>query len=86
MTVKEQILAVLAKSPQPLTDEELILVTGGNPNTVRPRRIELEAEGKVVAAALVKTKSGKYAFAWTLPSKVKIKIGNVTIDERKGKR
>ena len=63
--MRAKILGALRASPAPLTDEELQEVTGLNPSSERPRRIELVEAGEVVAAPVVKlTKSGRKAQAW----------------------
>lgn len=49
---------------QPCTDEEIIARTGLSPNTARPRRVELEKMGLIVAGELRKTRSGRWATTW----------------------
>lgn len=63
--MRAKILGALRASPAPLTDEELQEVTGLQPSSERPRRIELVEAGEVVAAPVTKpTKSGRRAQAW----------------------
>jgi hypothetical protein len=63
--MRAKILGALRASPAPLTDEELQQVTGLNPSSERPRRIELVEAGEVVAAPVTKlTSSGRKAQAW----------------------
>lgn len=46
------------------TDEEIARACGMNPSTARPRRIELERRGVIVAAGERKTASGRRATVW----------------------
>ncbi len=63
--MRAKILGALRASPAPLTDEELQEVTGLNPSSERPRRIELVEAGEVIAAPVTKlTSSGRKAQAW----------------------
>ena len=48
----------------PISDERIAEVTGLPGNTCRPRRLELERAGKVVAAGATITHSGRKAVAW----------------------
>jgi hypothetical protein len=48
----------------PITDERIAEVTHLNPNTARPRRLELERAGKIEAAGASRTRSGRRAVAW----------------------
>lgn len=49
------------------TDEELAEILGLDLNTARPRRWELEREGKIVDSGMRrKTRSGRSAIVWTL--------------------
>lgn len=45
----------------PLTDEEIALHLGMNPNTARPRRIELERMGLIIKCGTKRTRSGREA-------------------------
>jgi transcription initiation factor IIE alpha subunit len=47
-----------------LTDEEIVQRTGLNPSTVRPRRIELLRDKRIVAAGKRPTASGRLAMVW----------------------
>lgn len=63
--MRAKILGALRASPAPLCDEELIDITGMNPSSLRPRRLELIEAGEIVAAPVIKlTKSGRKAQAW----------------------
>jgi predicted ArsR family transcriptional regulator len=68
-THKERILKLLKKS-KPLTDEEIAIKLDISPNTERPRRLELEAAGLVVACGYALTKAGKRALLWTAAERV----------------
>jgi hypothetical protein len=46
------------------TDEEIADEMGGNPNTLRPRRIELAKAGRIVPAGTRRTRSGALAVVW----------------------
>ena len=48
----------------PISDERIAEVTGLPSNTTRPRRLELERAGKVIAAGATITHSGRKAVAW----------------------
>ena len=50
----------------PVTDERISELSGLNPNTCRPRRLELERAGRIVAAGYSKTRSGRKAVAWVM--------------------
>jgi len=50
----------------PITDERGSEASGIAPNTWRPRRLELEKAGRIVAAGASRTRSGRRAVAWTL--------------------
>jgi transcription initiation factor IIE alpha subunit len=47
-----------------LTDEEIVMRTGLNPSTVRPRRVELLRDGRIMAAGKRPTASGRMAMVW----------------------
>lgn len=57
------------RSHQPVTDERIADLTGMNPSTVRPRRVELLKAGLIRKAALKgRTRSGRAADQWeTVP-------------------
>lgn len=52
----------------PATDEEMAEKLGMNPNTQRPRRRELEKEGRVRKAGKHRTRSGATADLWSAVS------------------
>lgn len=49
---------------QPMTDEEIARVSGLNPSTARPRRIELERMGLIEPCGTAQTASGRQAQRW----------------------
>lgn len=63
VTKREEVYEFLKKNG-PMTDEEIQNGLDMNPSTQRPRRIELEAEGRVVAAGYGVTKAGRKAIIW----------------------
>jgi len=48
----------------PICDEAIAELTGLNPSTARPRRIELAKAGRIEPAGATHTKSGRRAVAW----------------------
>lgn len=60
---RERVFQALLKNG-PMTDEEIQAFLAMNPSTERPRRIELESEGRVVACGLSTTKAGRKALLW----------------------
>lgn len=50
----------------PVTDEEIARYTGLNPSTARPRRLELQREGRIIQAGYAKTTSGRRATLWAV--------------------
>lgn len=58
-TMREKVLAELSKWPG--TDEEVAGRLGMNPSTYRPRRIELERDGKVEHVSYKSTSAGRKA-------------------------
>lgn len=50
----------------PLTDERIAYYTGLNPSTARPRRLELQREGRIVQAGHGTTSSGRKAALWAV--------------------
>lgn len=50
----------------PVTDEEIARYTGLNPSTARPRRLELQREGRIIQAGYAKTASGRRATLWAV--------------------
>lgn len=59
-TARQLVLQLLFKQG-PLTDEEIAAHLGMNPNTARPRRIELERAGCIYKVGMKKTRSGRQA-------------------------
>ena len=65
--MRREILRALARHPGGLTDEALAKYTGINPDTLRPRRVELRAANAIRLAAKVGTTSkGRKAQMWML--------------------
>jgi transcription initiation factor IIE alpha subunit len=62
--MQRRVLELLMSWPEGLTDEEQQHKLGMNPSTQRPRRIELERRGLVVAAGTRRTTSGRMAVVW----------------------
>jgi hypothetical protein len=62
--MQRRVLALLAATPDGLTDEEMQTRLGMNPSTQRPRRIELARRGLVVEAGTRRTASGRMATVW----------------------
>jgi hypothetical protein len=62
--LQRRVLALLAATPDGLTDEEMQRLLGMNPSTQRPRRIELARRGLVVEAGTRRTASGRMAAVW----------------------
>lgn len=62
---RRKILEALCASTSGLTDEQLCEVTGLQPSSLRPRRIELVESLDVAAAPWTRpTKSGRAAMVW----------------------
>ena len=62
--LRELVLAALRLMP--MTDEELAEFCHLNPNTCRPRRIELVQRGLVMAAGTTVGRSGRKATVWSV--------------------
>ena len=62
--MQRRVLALLATTPEGLTDEEMQRRLGMNPSTQRPRRIELMRMGLVQRAGTRRTSSGRSADVW----------------------
>lgn len=62
--MQRRVLALLAATPDGLTDEEMQRLLEMNPSTQRPRRIELARRGLVVEAGTRRTASGRMAVIW----------------------
>lgn len=56
------------KNYGPITDEDIATTARIAPNTARPRRLELERAGRIVAAGTTKTRSGRKAVTWEAAS------------------
>jgi hypothetical protein len=63
-TLRARVYQAILALPDGLTDEEGCLLTGMNPSTWRPRRIELLEQGLVRQAGTRLTKSGRSAVVW----------------------
>ena len=61
-TLRQLVLDLL--SEEPMTDEQGSLISGLNPSTYRPRRVELVKAGLVVEVGRSKTASGREAVVW----------------------
>lgn len=48
----------------PVTDEQIAQMAQMNPNTARPRRLELERAGRIKAEGYSRTRSGRKAVTW----------------------
>lgn len=66
MSKREQVMAFIAAcGPAGATDDEAQRILRMNPNTQRPRRVELAAKGRVVDAGRTrKTQYGEEATVW----------------------
>lgn len=62
----DRVLALLiGKGPHGATDEEMQLALGMNPNTQRPRRVELQQRGFIAESGRLRdTSSGRKAVVW----------------------
>ena len=60
---REQVYRCIAENG-PITDEQIADLTKMNPNTARPRRLELLTAGRIEGAGYSHTKSGRKAVAW----------------------
>jgi predicted ArsR family transcriptional regulator len=58
-------LVLEALKSQAMTDEEIAAALQLNPSTARPRRIELQRAGLVIAAGTKATRSGRQATIWS---------------------
>ena len=65
-TLREKAFDAIKAHPQGITDEAGSTFSGMNPNTWRPRRLELEKAGRIVAAGTAKTRSGRKAVTWVV--------------------
>lgn len=63
--LRQRVLDALRANPGGLTDEQLQALTGLNPSTQRPRRVELVGLGLVQASGRkAPTASGRMAVVW----------------------
>ena|ERR1700674_702086 len=60
--IRAKVLALIVERPR--TDEELIEALAGNPSTIRPRRVELYADGLIEPVGTRPTHSGRQAVIW----------------------
>lgn len=71
--MRERVLAYLKAREGGATDEEMQDALGMNPNTQRPRRIELVQAGLVVGVGTGTTRSGRSATTWFASEKAPTK-------------
>lgn len=64
VTIRQEILRTIAKSPNGLTDTEIQDMLGIDGSTQRPRRIELERMGLIVSNGTRLTRSNRHANIW----------------------
>jgi predicted ArsR family transcriptional regulator len=62
-SLRALVLAAI-KALGPMTDEEIAELCHLNPSTARPRRLELQRAGLVVADGTKPTRSGRQATIW----------------------
>lgn len=67
-SLREKAFDTIKAHPQGITDEAGATFSGMNPNTWRPRRLELERAGRIVAAGTGKRRSGRKAVTWVASS------------------
>lgn len=65
-TLREKAYDTIKAHPQGITDEAGATFSGMNPNTWRPRRLELEKAGRITARGTGKTRSGRKAVTWVI--------------------
>ncbi len=63
---RQKVYECIVANPQGVHDEKIAELTGLLPNTARPRRLELERAGRIVAAGSAKTRSGRKAVTWVV--------------------
>ncbi len=63
-SIRERVYNVIAVGHLPMTDDEIIDALRLSPNSVRPRRVELHAAGRIEPCGTKKTKSGRNAVTW----------------------
>jgi len=64
--LQERVFAAIKASPHGLTDQEIAKVTGLDPNTTRPRRIELTNARSIIQAGTRPTQAGRLAVVWVV--------------------
>lgn len=62
--LREKVLECIKLHPHGITDEKIAELLKMNPSTERPRRLELEKAGRIVAVGTAKTRSGRKAVTW----------------------
>lgn len=65
-TLRDQVYKAIAEAPDGLTDEQIQDATGMNPNTQRPRRLELYRDERITHKGKRPTKSGRAATVWVI--------------------
>ena len=60
---RERVLRAIANHPG-ISDERIAEVTGLNPSTVRPRRVELARTGAIELAGFSRTRAGRKCQCW----------------------
>ena len=63
-SLREQVLECIKAHPEGVTDERIAELTGLAGNTARPRRLELERQGRIEASGTSLTRSGRKAVTW----------------------
>lgn len=63
LVLREQVFACIVIHG-PVTDEAIAELLDMNPSTARPRRVELQRAGRIVADGTLATRSGRQARAW----------------------
>lgn len=61
--LKERVYRFIVVNPGS-TDEQIAEGTGLNPSTARPRRVDLEKEGRIYNSGHATTMSGRWAKTW----------------------
>lgn len=64
-TLREDVYKTIAAFG-PIHDERIARVLNMNPSTERPRRLELEKAGRIVASGTERTSSGRKAVTWVV--------------------
>lgn len=66
--LQKMVLDCIKVHPEGVTDQRIAELTGLEGNTARPRRLELERAGKIVASGKQLTRSGRRAVAYVVAS------------------